>query len=150
MLLSTAREATNSAATQELPVFYGSRRFITAFTRALHLSLPCTRPIQSIQPHLISPRWFPTKKSHISGNERKADDITQQNLMKQRNSMRINRRMLLFQHRRLASKDQFSTDISSLNNMYILPVQRYLLAININKNQANLQIQNIWKVCIQI
>jgi hypothetical protein len=38
------------------PAFYGTRRFITAFTRALHLSLSWTRPIQSTTPHPISPR----------------------------------------------------------------------------------------------
>jgi hypothetical protein len=38
------------------PAFYGTRRFITAFTRAVHLSLSWARPIQSTPPHSISPR----------------------------------------------------------------------------------------------
>jgi hypothetical protein len=37
--LSTAREATTCAATRQFPAFYGTRRFITEFTRALHLYL---------------------------------------------------------------------------------------------------------------
>jgi hypothetical protein len=32
------------------PTFYGTRRSFTAFTRALHLSLPFARPIRSIPP----------------------------------------------------------------------------------------------------
>jgi hypothetical protein len=38
------------------PAFYGTRRFITAFTRVLYLSLSLTRPIQSTPPYPISPR----------------------------------------------------------------------------------------------
>ena len=34
-----------------LPTFYGTRRFITAFTRARHLSLSWARSIQSMFPH---------------------------------------------------------------------------------------------------
>jgi hypothetical protein len=37
--LSTAREATSYAATGQFPAFHGTRRFITEFTRALHLYL---------------------------------------------------------------------------------------------------------------
>jgi hypothetical protein len=37
--LSTTREATRCAATRQFPAFYGTRRFITEFTRALHLYL---------------------------------------------------------------------------------------------------------------
>jgi hypothetical protein len=36
--------------------FYGTRKFITVFTRALHLSLSWARPIQSIPSHPISLR----------------------------------------------------------------------------------------------
>jgi hypothetical protein len=36
MELSTSREAASQAATQELPNIYGTRMFITVFTRALH------------------------------------------------------------------------------------------------------------------
>jgi hypothetical protein len=39
MDLSPSGEAANSAATQEFPSIYGTRRFITVFTRALHRSL---------------------------------------------------------------------------------------------------------------
>jgi hypothetical protein len=38
MELSPSGEAANSAATQEFPSIYGTRRFITMFTRALHWS----------------------------------------------------------------------------------------------------------------
>jgi hypothetical protein len=38
---------------KKLPVFYGARRFITAFTRARHLSLSWARVIQSMP--LIKP-----------------------------------------------------------------------------------------------
>jgi hypothetical protein len=33
------------------PAFYGTRRFNTEFTRALHLFLSLARPIQSMSPH---------------------------------------------------------------------------------------------------
>jgi hypothetical protein len=36
---STTREATSCAAIRQFPAFYGTRRFITEFTRALHLYL---------------------------------------------------------------------------------------------------------------
>jgi hypothetical protein len=39
MELSPSWEVDNCAATQEHPAFYGTRRFITVFTRALHWSL---------------------------------------------------------------------------------------------------------------
>jgi hypothetical protein len=35
---------------KKFPAFYGTRRFITAFTRARHLSLSCARLIQSMTP----------------------------------------------------------------------------------------------------
>jgi hypothetical protein len=38
------------------PAFYGTRRFITEFTRALHLYLSWARPIQSTTINLISNR----------------------------------------------------------------------------------------------
>jgi hypothetical protein len=38
------------------PVFYGARRFITEFTRALHLSLSWARLIQSTSPYPTSTR----------------------------------------------------------------------------------------------
>jgi len=41
---------------KKFPAFYGTRRFITAFTSARHLSLSWTSLIQSIPPHPISCR----------------------------------------------------------------------------------------------
>jgi hypothetical protein len=38
------------------PAFYGTRRFKTEFTRALHLPLSWARPIQSTTPHPTSTR----------------------------------------------------------------------------------------------
>jgi len=39
---------------KKFPVFYGTRRFITAFTNARHLSLSSASSIQSIHPHPTS------------------------------------------------------------------------------------------------
>jgi hypothetical protein len=39
---------------KNFPSFYGTRRFITAFTTARHLSLSQASPIQSIPPHPTS------------------------------------------------------------------------------------------------
>jgi hypothetical protein len=39
---------------KNLPTLHGTRTFITAFTRALHLSLSWARPIQSISPYRFS------------------------------------------------------------------------------------------------
>jgi hypothetical protein len=41
---------------KNFPAFYGTRKFITSFTRALHLSLSWARSIQSIPSHPISLR----------------------------------------------------------------------------------------------
>jgi hypothetical protein len=41
---------------KNFPAFYGTRRFITVFTRALHWSLSWPRSIQSIPSHPISLR----------------------------------------------------------------------------------------------
>jgi hypothetical protein len=41
---------------KNFPTFYGTRRFITVFTRALHWSLSWARSIHPIPPHCISPR----------------------------------------------------------------------------------------------
>ena len=70
-------EVNKSSASQETPAFYGTWRFIIAFTRAHHLSIFSARPTQSIPLshslqilffyHLclvlqvISPSDFPTK-----------------------------------------------------------------------------------------
>jgi hypothetical protein len=53
MQLSSSWGASSRSATQEF-AFYGTRRFITAFIRALHCSLSWARSIQSIPPHPIS------------------------------------------------------------------------------------------------
>jgi hypothetical protein len=42
---------TGSQLVKKFPAFYGTRRFITAFTSARHLSLPRARSIQSTPPH---------------------------------------------------------------------------------------------------
>jgi hypothetical protein len=43
---------------KNFPAFYGTRKFITVFTRALHWSLSWARSIQSIPSHPISLRWI--------------------------------------------------------------------------------------------
>jgi hypothetical protein len=47
------------------PAFYGTRRFSTEFTRALHLFLSWARPIQSTSSHLTSPRSFLILSTHL-------------------------------------------------------------------------------------
>jgi hypothetical protein len=64
MEMSTTREATSCTAIQNSPAFHGARRFIT-FKRALHWSLSCTRPIQSILHHPISPRSILILSTHL-------------------------------------------------------------------------------------
>jgi hypothetical protein len=56
MELSPSLQAANCAATQELPSVYGTQRFITVFTIALHWSLSWAISIQSTQSHTISLR----------------------------------------------------------------------------------------------
>jgi hypothetical protein len=57
--LSHSREAANCAATQELSAFYGTRKFITVFTRAFHWFL--SRDDQSNPYHpILSLYWPPT------------------------------------------------------------------------------------------
>ena len=46
---------TGSQLVKKFPTFYGTRRFITAFTSARYLSVSSARSIQSIPPHL--PYW---------------------------------------------------------------------------------------------
>jgi hypothetical protein len=48
---SPSWETNRFAASQETPAFYGTRKFITAFTNARHLSLFRASSIQSIPPH---------------------------------------------------------------------------------------------------
>jgi hypothetical protein len=50
---------------KKFPAFYWTRRFITAFTSARHLSLSWTSPIQSIPPHLTSWRSILILSSHL-------------------------------------------------------------------------------------
>jgi len=45
---------TSSQLVKKFPAFYGTRRFITAFTSAWHLSPSCARTIRSITPHPTS------------------------------------------------------------------------------------------------
>jgi hypothetical protein len=47
------------------PSFYETRRFSTEFTRALHLFLSWTRPIQSTLPHPTSPRSILILSTHL-------------------------------------------------------------------------------------
>jgi hypothetical protein len=53
MQQSPSWEANQFLAIQEIPHFYGTRRFITAFTIAHHLSLSWAKSIQTM-PHLTS------------------------------------------------------------------------------------------------
>jgi hypothetical protein len=65
MELSPSGGAANSAATQEFPSIYGTRRFITLFTRALHWSLSWVRAIQYIPSHPISLRPILILSTHL-------------------------------------------------------------------------------------
>jgi len=44
-------EGNMASASQEIPAFYGTRRFITAFTNDHHLSLSCAGSNQSMKFH---------------------------------------------------------------------------------------------------
>jgi hypothetical protein len=50
---------------EKFPVFYGTRRFITAFTSARYLSLSWAHLIQSIPPHPTSCRSILILSSHL-------------------------------------------------------------------------------------
>jgi hypothetical protein len=50
---------------KNFPAFYGTRRFITVFTRALHWSLSCARSIQYIPSHPISLRSILILSTHL-------------------------------------------------------------------------------------
>jgi hypothetical protein len=56
---------TGSQLAMKFPTFYGTQRFITAFTRARHLSLSWARSIQSITPHPTSWRSILILSSHL-------------------------------------------------------------------------------------
>jgi hypothetical protein len=67
-------EANSFSASQEIPAFYGTRRFITAFTRARHLSLSwassiqfmSSHPTSRIQPHITRQlKYISTHAFHI-------------------------------------------------------------------------------------
>jgi hypothetical protein len=57
---------TGSQLARKFPAFYGTPRFITAFTTALHLSLSWARSIQSIPPHPNTWRSILVLTSHLS------------------------------------------------------------------------------------
>jgi hypothetical protein len=50
---------------KKFSAFYGTRRFITAFTSARHMSLSWASPIQSIPPHPTSWRSALILSSHL-------------------------------------------------------------------------------------
>ena len=50
---------------KKFPAFHGTRRFITALTSVLHLSLSWARPIQSIYPHPTSWRSILILSTHL-------------------------------------------------------------------------------------
>jgi len=56
---------TGSAASQEIPRIFGTRRFITVLTNARHLSLSWDNSIQSPQPPLTSWRSILILSSHL-------------------------------------------------------------------------------------
>ena len=56
---------TGSAATQEIPCIFGTRRFITVLTSARHLSLSWTNSIQSSKPPPTSWRSILILSSHL-------------------------------------------------------------------------------------
>jgi hypothetical protein len=59
-----SREAASCAATRQLPAFYGTRKFITLFTRALHWFISWERSIQSIL-HSTPTHWFTTNNLRV-------------------------------------------------------------------------------------
>jgi hypothetical protein len=65
MQQSPSWEANWFAASQEIPAFYGTRRFTTALTSARHLSLSWASPIQSSHPHPTSWRSILILSSHL-------------------------------------------------------------------------------------
>jgi len=65
LLTPRSREANRFSAGQEITAFYGTRRFITAFTSARHLSLSWARSIHSIPPHPTSWRFILILPSHL-------------------------------------------------------------------------------------
>ena len=62
---SPSWEANWFEASQEIPAFYGTRRFITALTSVRHLSLSWASPIQSTYPHANSWRSILILSTHL-------------------------------------------------------------------------------------
>ena len=62
---SPSWEANWFAASQEIPPFHGTRRFINAFTSVRHLSLSWASPIHSIYPHPTSWRSILILFTHL-------------------------------------------------------------------------------------
>ena len=58
-------EANRFSASQEIPTFHGTRRFITAFTSGRHLSLSWARSIQYMPSHPTSWRSILRVSSHL-------------------------------------------------------------------------------------
>jgi hypothetical protein len=50
---------------KNFPAFYGTRKYITVFTRALHWSLSWARSIQAIPPHPLSLRSILILSTHL-------------------------------------------------------------------------------------
>ena len=65
MVQSPSWEANWFAASQEISVFHGTGRFITALTSVRHLSLSWASPIQSIYPHTTSWRAILLLSTHL-------------------------------------------------------------------------------------
>jgi hypothetical protein len=65
MQQSPSREANRFPLVKKFPAFYGTRRFITAFRSACHLSLSWTSSIQSIPLHHTSWRSILILSSHL-------------------------------------------------------------------------------------
>ena len=59
------QKLTGSQLVKKFPAFYGTRRFITAFTRPRHLSQSWARSIQSMPPHPTSWRSTLILSSHL-------------------------------------------------------------------------------------
>jgi hypothetical protein len=68
-------EANSFSARQEIPLFYGARRFITAFTTARHLSLSWASSIQSMAPSHILKIHFNIILPHTPGSPKRSPSL---------------------------------------------------------------------------
>jgi len=68
---SPSWEANRSSASQEIPAFYGTRRFITTFTSSRRLFLPWARLFQSIPPSHF--KTLPVAYQRISPSPRPSE-----------------------------------------------------------------------------